>query len=63
MLQQSGLSDAGLAAQDQHAAAPSPRVLKQPAQYSELISPTAQHRDLGSGAGAGHGHNSAPMNG
>jgi len=55
VLEQRRLADARLPSQDQHAAAAGPRGVEQPVQHRELISPTTQHRDLGSGAGAGHG--------
>jgi hypothetical protein len=59
VLEQRCRPDARLPPQDQHAAPAGPRFVEQPVQHRELVSPTAQHRDPGSGANAGHGHNSA----
>jgi hypothetical protein len=59
VLEQRRLPDARLPPQDQHAAAAGSRVGEQPVQRRELVAPTTQQRDLGSGAGVGHGRNSA----
>jgi hypothetical protein len=59
VLEQRRLADASLPPQDQHTAPPAPRILEHPVQRRALVSPTAQHRDLGRGTRAGHGQNSA----